>query len=103
MAVASALYTLIQIGAFQKLPSDGLVSAQKLAIDVNVDLSVITRTMRVVVANGIAIETAPDEYAHNMSLHGVATASTRRILFGLYVFPEIMDQTARVPQISHSD
>lgn len=65
MAVASALYTLIQIGAFEKLPANGSISAQSLATDVKVDTSVITRTMRVILANGIAVETAPDEYAHN--------------------------------------
>jgi hypothetical protein len=66
MAVASALYTLIQIGAFEKLPAEGSISAHTLATEVKVDLSVITRTMRVILANGIAVETAPDEYAHNM-------------------------------------
>jgi len=65
MAVASALYTLIEIGAFEKLPENGSISARSMAKDVNVDISVITRTMRVILVNGIAIETAPDEYAHN--------------------------------------
>ncbi|CZR67431.1 related to O-methyltransferase B [Phialocephala subalpina] len=66
MAVASALYTLIQIGAFEKLPAEGSISAQTLATEVKVDLSVITRTMRVILTSGIAVETASDEYAHNM-------------------------------------
>lgn len=67
MSVSAALYTLLGIGALQKLPADGSsISAQQLAEAVNVDVSAITRAVRVIAANGIVVETAPDEYAHNM-------------------------------------
>jgi hypothetical protein len=67
MSVSAALYTLLDIGALQKLPADGnSISAVDLAGAVNVDVSAITRMMRVIISNGIAIETAPDEYMHNV-------------------------------------
>ncbi|KAH9218553.1 S-adenosyl-L-methionine-dependent methyltransferase [Leptodontidium sp. 2 PMI_412] len=66
IAVTAALSTLTQIGAFGKLPMEGSISAKDLAAVVNVDVSVITRAMRVILVNGIATETAPDEYQQNM-------------------------------------
>ncbi|PVH77849.1 S-adenosyl-L-methionine-dependent methyltransferase [Cadophora sp. DSE1049] len=66
MAVTAALSTLTQIGAFGRLPLEGSISAKDLAADVNVDVSVITRAMRVILVNGIGTETAPDEYQQNM-------------------------------------
>jgi len=66
IAVTAALSTLTQIGAFGRLPLEGSVSAKDLAADVNVDVSVITRAMRVILVNGIGTETAPEEYQQNM-------------------------------------
>ena len=65
MSVSGALYILIKIKAFEKLPETGSITAAELAQQCNVDVSIITRAMRVLIANGIAIETAPDEYAQN--------------------------------------
>lgn len=67
MAATSALFLLIQTGSLQRLPADGSsISAIELAKAANVDLSAITRAFRVILVNGIATETAPDEYAHNL-------------------------------------
>lgn len=67
MACSAALYTLLGIGALQKLPADGSsVKAADLATATNVDVSAVTRAFRLVIVNGIAAETAPDEYAHNL-------------------------------------
>ncbi|KAI9151562.1 O-methyltransferase hmp5 [Paramyrothecium foliicola] len=67
MSEAGSLYILIRIEALQKLvpESEGGITATELARQCNVDISVITRTMRVIVANGIAVEISPDTYAHN--------------------------------------
>ena len=57
---------LIRIGAMHKLPSDGTsIKAADLAVAVNVDVTAIHRAMRVIVVQGIATETGPDEYTHN--------------------------------------
>lgn len=68
MSEAASIYILIHIEALQKLvpACKGGVTAADLARQCNVDLSVITRAMRVLVANGIGIEIAPDTYAHNV-------------------------------------
>lgn len=65
MSVAGALYILIRIKALEKIPLTGSISAAELAQNCNADVSIITRAMRVLVADGIAIETGPDEYANN--------------------------------------
>lgn len=72
MTVACALYVLIRIEALQKLPlppaTDGpmpWVSTEQLAQECGCDVSVITRSMRVLIANGIVVDVGPDEYAHN--------------------------------------
>jgi hypothetical protein len=66
LAVTGALYMLICIGALEKLPSDGSsISAANLAAAVGVDVSAITRSMRVLANKSFAVETVPDEYAHN--------------------------------------
>ncbi|RDW66778.1 hypothetical protein BP5796_09527 [Coleophoma crateriformis] len=67
MSVSAALYTLIGTGALQKLPDDGeSISAADLGEAVKVDQSAIARPMRLIAANGITVETAPDQYGHNM-------------------------------------
>ncbi|PKS05509.1 hypothetical protein jhhlp_008887, partial [Lomentospora prolificans] len=65
MSTAAALYVLLRIHAFQKIPTEGSISAEQLAKESNVDVSVITRAMRILVANGIGAETGPDEYTSN--------------------------------------
>jgi hypothetical protein len=66
LTVSGAMNMLLGIGALQKLPSDGTsVKAVDLAAAVNVDVTAITRAMRVIIVQGIAAETGPDEYTHN--------------------------------------
>lgn len=66
MNVTSALFILIRISALEKLPEDGSsISAATLAEACNVDVSVITRAMRLLLVSGVAVETQPDKYAHN--------------------------------------
>lgn len=66
LTLTGALYTLSCLGALDKIPTDGSsISAEALAITVNVDVSAITRSMRVLLVKGIAVETKPDEYTHN--------------------------------------
>ena len=67
MAAASARFLLIQTGSLQRLPADGSsISAKELAKAANVDISAITRAFRVILPDGIATETSPDKYAHNL-------------------------------------
>ncbi|SPO07375.1 related to O-methyltransferase B [Cephalotrichum gorgonifer] len=66
MSAAAALYVLIHIGAFEKITAGDGVTAAELAKASNVDVSIITRTMRILVANGIAVETGNDTYASNV-------------------------------------
>lgn len=65
LSAASSTYVLLRLGALQKLPTEGSVSAASLAEAANVDVSVIARTMRICVANGIGLEVAPGEYRAN--------------------------------------
>lgn len=66
MSCGGALYTLHGIGAFKMLPEDGgSLKAADVAAAANVDVSVVTRSFRLAVVNGIMNQTAPDEFAHN--------------------------------------
>lgn len=65
MSTAGALYMLIRTKAFEKLPQSGSITAAELALNCNMDESIVTRAMRVLIANGIVEETGPDEYANN--------------------------------------
>lgn len=65
MSEAGALYVLIHLGVLEKLPVSGSISAAALAAEANVDVSVITRAMRILVVNGIGIETGTDTYSSN--------------------------------------
>jgi hypothetical protein len=66
LSVCGALNMLLRIGAMHKLPSDGTsIKAADLATAVNVDVTAIHRAMRVIIVQGIASETGPDEYTHN--------------------------------------
>lgn len=66
MSEVAALYVLLRIDAFEKLPAQGSIAAADLASECKVDASVITRAMRILVAKGIFKETDKDEYAHNL-------------------------------------
>ncbi|SPJ89661.1 related to O-methyltransferase B [Fusarium torulosum] len=65
ISTTSALHVLIRIKAFEKLPAQGSIAASDIASECYVDVSIITRTMRILIANGIANETQKDEYSHN--------------------------------------
>lgn len=65
MTCGAAMNLLIRIGAFEAIPLEGSISAPALASTCNVDTSVITRAMRVLVVSGVFQETGNDEYAHN--------------------------------------
>ncbi|KAK3377872.1 hypothetical protein B0H63DRAFT_502416 [Podospora didyma] len=65
IVAAGALYSLILTGAIQKVPNDGSITAEELAAAVDVDVSAITRLMRVAISNGVFIKTSADVYAHN--------------------------------------
>jgi hypothetical protein len=66
IAIAGALHALIRIKAFEKLPVQGSIAAADIASQCNVDVSIITRAMRVLIINGVALETEKDKYSHNM-------------------------------------
>ncbi|KAM3472647.1 hypothetical protein MY8738_008761 [Beauveria namnaoensis] len=65
MTCGAAMNLLIRIDAFETIPPEGSITAPALASTCNVDASVITRAMRVLVVSGIFQETGHDEYAHN--------------------------------------
>lgn len=65
MSEASALFLLLRIGAFERVPTERSIAATSLASACNVDVSVITRAMRILVARGIFTETNDDEYKHS--------------------------------------
>lgn len=65
MGVGAAMNLVVRTGALEQVPPHGCVSAATLAAACNVDQSVITRAMRILLVNGIFAETGRDEYAHN--------------------------------------
>ncbi|OAR05965.1 hypothetical protein LLEC1_05119 [Akanthomyces lecanii] len=65
MSIGAAMNLIVRAGALEKVPSQGSVSVATLAAACNVDRSVITRAMRMLVVSGIFTETGRDEYAHN--------------------------------------
>ncbi|OBT79870.1 hypothetical protein VF21_01571 [Pseudogymnoascus sp. 05NY08] len=70
LALTGALYMAVEVGILDKLPTDGSsVSAASLAEAANVDISAITRCMRVLANKSFVVETAADEYAHNALSH----------------------------------
>ncbi|CAD6441812.1 0b42d806-e139-44f5-bbd5-ada1b2aa24fc [Sclerotinia trifoliorum] len=64
-SILAALFVLIRINALKKLPTSRTIAAADLARACEVDTSLITRTMRVLVTNGIAEEAERDIYMHN--------------------------------------
>jgi len=62
----SAAYILTRIGAFKEISTDGTgVPASAIAKNCNVDVSVVTRTIRLLITQGIFTETGVNEYTHN--------------------------------------
>lgn len=64
MNVAAALAVLVQTGVFEKMPKQGSITAKELGALVNLEPSVIARTMRLLTGTGIIALTGEDEYAH---------------------------------------
>ena len=67
MSCGAAMNLLVRAGIFDIIPPEGSIAAVELASTCNVDVSVVTRAMRVLVVNGVFQETGKDEYAHNQS------------------------------------
>jgi hypothetical protein len=65
MSTAFAVNTLLGIGALENIPLDGTVTAAALAHECSTHVSLIIKTMRLVIANGIANEVEQGVYAHN--------------------------------------
>ncbi|WKT54070.1 O-methyltransferase COMT-type [Fusarium oxysporum f. sp. vasinfectum] len=65
ISTTAALHVVIRIKAFEKLPAKGSIAASDIASECDVDISIITRAMRILIVNGIAQETQKDEYSHN--------------------------------------
>jgi hypothetical protein len=65
LSTVGSLYTLISTGAIKTIPNEGTITAEKLAAELNMDISAIQRLMRVAVVAGLFTETAADTYGHN--------------------------------------
>ncbi|EGS20257.1 O-methyltransferase-like protein [Thermochaetoides thermophila DSM 1495] len=66
MCTASALDIMLRLGAWKKIPDDGTpITAGELASGSNVDESVITRAMRILVTAGLVDEVDIDTYRRN--------------------------------------
>ncbi|KAJ5682240.1 hypothetical protein N7462_005405 [Penicillium macrosclerotiorum] len=66
LSVASAIDFLIGMDVFEMFPDQGNITAAHLASHFNIDISMITRTFRVLIINGIFEEVGKDEYTHNL-------------------------------------
>ncbi|KAL1986946.1 hypothetical protein VTN96DRAFT_5363 [Rasamsonia emersonii] len=95
-AQAAAIRTLLAMGAFEKIPVDGTITATKLAEALNVDKELLVRLMRAVTVVGPFKEVAEEEYAHTpfseifLSPHarGMFTLWTDNILLPWVKLPE---------------
>lgn len=65
MCTSGVMYTLIMTGAIKKVPDEGTITADKLAVEMNMDISAIQRLMRVAIVSGFFDEPEPNTYAHN--------------------------------------
>jgi hypothetical protein len=65
LATAGVLHVLQRTDALNKIPATGSITAEELAKAINIDVSAMKRIMRMAVCKGVAVETAPDTYAHN--------------------------------------
>ncbi|KAH6627049.1 S-adenosyl-L-methionine-dependent methyltransferase [Chaetomium sp. MPI-SDFR-AT-0129] len=65
MCTSGVMYTLIMTGAIKKVPDEGTITADKLAAEMNMDVSAIQRLMRVAIVSGFFDEPEPNVYAHN--------------------------------------
>lgn len=98
-SIVAAFYILIHIKALDKLPTQGSVAAADMATACGVHVSVITRSMRVLVNHGIAHETGRDEYAHNTLSRAFQPDALGSIMF---VYGDLMRAWGAVPDYSKS-
>ncbi|PHH75884.1 hypothetical protein CDD80_2000 [Ophiocordyceps camponoti-rufipedis] len=73
--VSAALYALIRIQAFEKIPEQGSVAATDMAAECGVDVSVITHAMSILTLNGIGHESQKGHYTHNAQSRAFHPAS----------------------------
>ncbi|KAF4625303.1 hypothetical protein G7Y89_g12866 [Cudoniella acicularis] len=64
MNVASALDVMVKLGAFEKMPKDGSITAKDLGALINLDPGLVVRLMRMLTGTGIVALTGEDTYAH---------------------------------------
>ncbi|RDW82554.1 O-methyltransferas-like protein [Coleophoma cylindrospora] len=60
----AAVTTLLRMGALEKMPRDGAITAKELALSIDANEEVLTRLMRIISATGIIESAGEDLYAH---------------------------------------
>ncbi|EGX88469.1 O-methyltransferase, putative [Cordyceps militaris CM01] len=99
MSAGAAMNLVVRTGAFEKFPAlgtGGSISAADLASACGVDTSVMTRAVRVLVANGLFAETGADTYAHNAGSAAFAPGAGLGGFVGVCV--DIMQAWAGLPR-----
>ncbi|KAF8860842.1 S-adenosyl-L-methionine-dependent methyltransferase [Acephala macrosclerotiorum] len=76
-SVISALHLLVETGALEKMPKEGVVTPKEIAAIINIEESAIARALRLCVIQGIAVETAPSTFAHNAKSLAYASPGSR--------------------------
>lgn len=101
LALGGAIFVLQTLGVLEKLPlaTEEPVHAEDLALGFGIDVSAITRMMRVLVVCGIAQETEPDTYKHNE-----LSASLRLSTGGAFMFisVDVMKAWLALPEYFNS-
>ncbi|KAH6716821.1 O-methyltransferase [Leptodontidium sp. MPI-SDFR-AT-0119] len=64
MNMATSLNMMVKLGAFEKMPKEGSITATDLGALINLEPSVIVRLMRILTSTGIIELTGEDTYAH---------------------------------------
>ncbi|KAI9054704.1 hypothetical protein LZ554_001856 [Drepanopeziza brunnea f. sp. 'monogermtubi'] len=64
MNMATSLNMMVRLGAFEKMPEEGSISATELGAMINLEPGVIVRLMRMLTSTGIIALAGEDTYAH---------------------------------------
>ncbi|KAH7391456.1 O-methyltransferase [Cadophora sp. MPI-SDFR-AT-0126] len=64
MNTATSLNMMVKMGAFEKMPKEGSITATELGALINLEPSVIVRLMRMLTSTGVIELTGEDTYAH---------------------------------------
>lgn len=64
MNTATSLNMMVKMGAFEKIPKEGSITATELGALINLEPSVIVRLMRMLTSTGVIELTGEDTYAH---------------------------------------